>query len=93
MLKSKETLAEKVKRLEKELEEEKLRNLRLNTMIDVSDKQFDTAIRKKLSSQQSKSSNRTKKELFPLNVDCLRLADKLFIKESNVKKIEPKFYH
>lgn len=61
MPKSKETPAQKIKRLEKELEEEKLRNLLLNTMIDVSDKQFGTTIRKKLLSQQSKSSDRIKK--------------------------------
>jgi transposase-like protein len=61
MPKSKETPAQKIKRLEKELEDEKLRNLLLNTMIDVSDKQFGTAIRKKHLSQQSKSSDRTKK--------------------------------
>lgn len=61
MPKSKETPAQKIKRLEKELEDEKLRNLLLNTMIHVSDKQFGTAIRKKFLSQQSKSSNKTKK--------------------------------
>ena len=60
MSKSKETPAQKIKRLERELEDEKLRNLLLNTMIDVSDKQFGTTIRKKLSSQQSKSSDKTK---------------------------------
>ena len=61
MPKSKETPALKIKRLEKELEDEKLRNLLLNTMIDVSDKQFGTSIRKKLLSQQSKSSDKTKR--------------------------------
>ena len=61
MSKSKETPAQKIKRLEKELEDEKLRNLLLNTMIDVSDKQFGTAIRKKLLSQQSKSSDKASK--------------------------------
>ncbi|WP_234976795.1 IS3 family transposase, partial [Tenacibaculum finnmarkense] len=60
MPKSKESPAQKIKRLEKELENEKLRNLLLNTMIDVSDKQFGTAIRKKLLSQQSKSSDKNK---------------------------------
>ena len=60
MSKSKETPAQKIKHLERELEDEKLRNLLLNTMIDVSDKQFGTTIRKKLSSQQSKSSDKTK---------------------------------
>ena len=38
MSKSIETPAQKIKRLERELEDEKLRNLLLNTMIDVSDK-------------------------------------------------------
>ena len=59
--KSKETPVQKIKRLEKALEDEKLKNLLLNTMIDVSDKQFGTSIRKKLLSQQSKSSNKTNK--------------------------------
>lgn len=61
MPKPKETPAQKIKRLEKELEDEKLRNLLLNTMIDVSDQQFGTAIRKKLLSQQSKSPDKTKR--------------------------------
>lgn len=61
MPKSKETPAQKIKRLERELEDEKIRNLLLNTMIDVSDKQFGTSIRKKLLSQQSKSSGKTRK--------------------------------
>jgi hypothetical protein len=43
------------------LEDEKLRNLLLNTMIDVSDKQFGTSIRKKFLSQQSKSSDKIKR--------------------------------
>lgn len=61
MPKSKETPAQKIKRLERELEDEKLRNLLLNTMIDVSDERFGTSIRKKLLSQQSKSSNKKKR--------------------------------
>jgi len=61
MPKSKETPAQKIKRLEGELEDERLKNLLLNTMIDVSDKQFGTSIRKKLSSQQSKSSDKKKR--------------------------------
>lgn len=56
--KTKETPAQKIKRLERELEDERLKNLLLNTMIDVSDKQHGTSIRKKLLSQQSKSSNK-----------------------------------
>ncbi len=61
MPKSKETPAQKIKRLERELGDEKLRTFLLNTMIDVSDKQFGTSIRKKLLSQQSKSSDKTKR--------------------------------
>lgn len=57
----KETPAQKIKRLERELEDERLKNLLLNTMINVSDNQFGTSIRKKLLSQQSKSSNKTKR--------------------------------
>jgi len=58
---AKETPSQKIKRLERELEDERLKNLLLNTMIDVSDKQFGTSIRKKLLSQQSKLSDRTNK--------------------------------
>lgn len=61
MPKSKETPAQKIKRLERELEDEKLRNKILNTMIDISDKQYGTAIRKKYLSQQSKASDKNKK--------------------------------
>jgi len=57
---SKETPAQKIKRLEKELADEKLKTKVLNTMIDISDKQYGTQIRKKYSSQQS--SNSTDKE-------------------------------
>lgn len=53
---SKETPAQRIKRLEKELSDEKLKNKFLNTMIDISDKQYGTQIRKKYSSQQSSSS-------------------------------------
>ncbi|NNE77107.1 MAG: IS3 family transposase [Pricia sp.] len=48
MPKSKETPAQKIKRLERELSDERLKNKVLNTMIDISDKQHGTAIRKKL---------------------------------------------
>lgn len=57
---SKETPAQKIKRLEKELADEKLKTKVLNTMIDISDKEYGTQIRKKFSSQQS--SNSTDKE-------------------------------
>lgn len=55
--KMKETPAQRIKRLEKQLEDEKLKNKVLNTMIDISDSQYGTAIRKKYSSQQSEDSN------------------------------------
>nr|WP_157499290.1 IS3 family transposase [Flavobacterium beibuense] len=51
MSKSKETPAQIIKRLEKELADEKLRNKILNTMIDISDNQYGTQIRKKFFSQ------------------------------------------
>lgn len=58
--KSKETPAQKIKRLERELEDEKLRNKILNTMIDISDSQYGTSIRKKYLSQQSNASGKNK---------------------------------
>lgn len=56
-----ETPAQKIKRLERELEDERLRNLILNRMIAISDQQYGTGIRKKFSSQQSKASDKKKK--------------------------------
>lgn len=61
MPKSKETPSQKIKRLERELEDEKLKNKILNTMIDISDKQYGTSIRKKYSSQQSNASDNNKR--------------------------------
>jgi len=52
MIKSKETPAQKIKRLEQELENERARNLLLNEMIDIADRQHGTAIRKKYLSRQ-----------------------------------------
>lgn len=48
-----ETPAQKIKRLEQELSDERLKNEILNRMIDLSDRQYGTAIRKKYSSEQS----------------------------------------
>lgn len=59
MPKSKETPAQRVKRLERELSDEKLKNQLLNEMIDVSDKQYGTSIRKKYLPNQSKTSNKS----------------------------------
>ena len=43
--KAKETPAQKIKRLEKELSDERLKNQVLNKMIDISDEEYGTAIR------------------------------------------------
>lgn len=62
MSKPKETPSQKIKRLERELSDEKLKNEILNTMIDISDKQYGTSIRKKYSPNQSNAlDNRNKK--------------------------------
>jgi len=58
--KMKETPAQKIKRLEKALKDEKLKNKILNTMIDISDEQYGTAIRKKFSPKPSDASNKNK---------------------------------
>ncbi len=60
-MKDKETPAQKIKRLEKELEDERLKNKILNTMIDLSDQQYGTSIRKKYLSKQSKNSEKKNK--------------------------------
>ena len=54
----KETPAQKIKRLEKELADERIRNKILNTMIDISDQQYGTAIRKKYLAKQSGDSSK-----------------------------------
>lgn len=61
MSKSKETPAQKIKRLERELSDERLRNTMLNTMIDISDEQYGTQIRKKYSTKQSTEPGKNKK--------------------------------
>lgn len=60
-LKSKETPAQQIKRLEKELSDERLKNQVLNKMIDLSDQQYGTAIRKKYLSEQSGNCNKKNK--------------------------------
>lgn len=54
--KSKETPAQKIKRLERELSDERLKNEVLNKMIDIADQQYGTALRKKYSAKQSNTS-------------------------------------
>jgi len=44
--KSEETTAQKIKRLERELEDEWLKNLIINKMNEIFDQQYGTAIRK-----------------------------------------------
>ncbi len=61
MSKSKESPAQNIKRLEQELSDERLKNEILNKMIDISDQQYGTAIRKKFSPKQSYRSNKTSK--------------------------------
>jgi transposase-like protein len=56
--KSKEIPSQRIKRLEKELSDERLKNEILNRMIDLSDQQYGTAIRKKFSPKQSEDSSR-----------------------------------
>lgn len=58
---SKETPAQRIKRLERELSDERLKNEILNKMIDISDQQYGTAIRKKLSPKQSIASGKKSK--------------------------------
>lgn len=60
MSKSKETPAQIIKRLEKELADEKLKNKVLNTIIDISDSQYGTQIRKKFSPKPSDASSKNK---------------------------------
>lgn len=58
--KSKETPAQRIKRLEKELSDERVKNKVLNTMIDLSDKRYGTEIRKNYSPKQSNTSDNNK---------------------------------
>ena len=51
--KAKETPSQIIKRLERELEDEKIKNMVLNEAIKISDKQYGTSIRKKLFPKQS----------------------------------------
>lgn len=56
--KSKETPAQQIKRLEKELADEKLKNLILNEMVDVFDKDYNAGLRKKFLPKQSGRSDK-----------------------------------
>jgi transposase len=54
--KAKETPAQRIKRLEKELEDERLKNAILSKMIDIADQQYGTALRKKYFAKQLNTS-------------------------------------
>ena len=58
MPKPQETPVQKIKRLEKELEDERLKNLILTETIKTSDQKYGTSLRKKLFPKQSESSNK-----------------------------------
>ena len=60
MSKSKETPAQKIKRLEKQLEDERLKNLILNKMVDTLDREYNTGLRKKFLPEQSENSDNKK---------------------------------
>ncbi len=61
MPRSKETPAQKIKRLERELSDERLKNEILNMAIDISDNEHGTSIRKKVLPKQSGASGRKNK--------------------------------
>lgn len=58
--KKKETPTQAIKRLEKELEDERLKNSIMNSMIDVFDKQYGAGLRKKFSPKQSSKEDKKK---------------------------------
>ena len=58
---SKETPAQKIKRLEKQLADEKLKNTILNGMVDIMDNQYGAGLRKKYLPNQSKKDNKRSK--------------------------------
>ncbi|ACA84360.1 hypothetical protein Swoo_3827 [Shewanella woodyi ATCC 51908] len=66
--KAKETPAQKIKRLEKELEDEHLRNLLLNEAVDIIDAEYGAGLRKKVLSQGARSLQ--KQKVTSLNRAC-----------------------
>lgn len=61
MPKSKETPAQQIKRLERELQDEKLKNQVLNGMVDIMDKEYGAGLRKKYLSDTSGKPSKKKK--------------------------------
>ena len=58
---AKETPSQKIMRLEKKLEDERIKNMVLNEMINISDKQYGTSIRKKFLPKHSEDCNMLQK--------------------------------
>lgn len=52
-----ETPAQKIKRLERELEDERLRNLLLNEMVDILDSEYGAGLRKKYQARERDAFN------------------------------------
>ena len=69
--KSEETPAQKIKRLERELSDERLKNEILNMTIDRADQQYGTSIRKKILPKQSGASGKKSKWVYHAVVVCL----------------------
>ena len=61
MPKSKETPAQQIKRLEKELEDERLKNQVLNKMVDRFDREYNAGLRKKYLPKPSRNSGNKSK--------------------------------
>lgn len=61
MSNSKETPAQKLKRLERELEDERIRNRVLNRMVDICDQEYGMGLRKKYYAEVSEHCNKKKK--------------------------------
>ena len=61
MPKSKETPAQKIKRLERELKDEKIRNQVLNGMVDIMDNEYGAGLRKKYLSDTPGKPSKTRK--------------------------------
>jgi transposase len=58
--KAKETPAQKIKRLERELEDERLRNLLLNEVVDILDSEHGMSLRKKYIAKERDAFKNTK---------------------------------
>ena len=58
--KAKETPAQKIKRLERELEDERLRNMLLNEVVDILDAEHGTGLRKKYIAKEQDAFKRKK---------------------------------